>query len=189
MQRASSVEKQHWIGGKSKSIASCLTSPTYIRDHQCHTWICFCLWIQTLSSNDVLILFQTSASNRSVARIESVLRVEPSFFFICGGAIIDQRSLLVGHIFIKTLLKTSTTPRVLPSHDCWDHQFGLLRFIGVCFMLYDQVLHHGKKHPTLTEWKSTCGVRQIWSESLNSREECYSSFFSSWERCKRTWYM
>ena len=48
----------------------------------------------------------------------------------------------------------------LPSHDCWDHQFGLLRFIGGCFLLCDQDLHHGEKHPTLAEWKSTCGVRQ-----------------------------
>ena len=148
MQRASSVEKQHWIGGKSKSIACCLTSPTYyaIINDQCHTWICFCLWIQTLASNDVLILFQTSASNRSVARIESVLRVEPSFFFICGGAIIDQRSLLVGHIFIKTLLKTSTTPRVLPSHDCWDHQFVLLVFVLCCMIKFYTMVKTSDPH-------------------------------------------
>ena len=30
------------------------------------------------------------------------------FFFSCGGTIIDQRSLLVGHIFNLTLLITST---------------------------------------------------------------------------------
>ena len=65
-------------------------------------------------------------------------------FFICEGAIIDQGSLLVDHISINTFLKTSTTLKAFRSNDCWDHQFGLLRFIGGWFLLYDQDLHHSK---------------------------------------------
>ena len=56
--------------------------------------------------------------------------------------------------------KHHRSSNTLPSHDCWDHQLGLLRFNGGCFLLCDQDLHHSKKHPTPTEWKSTCGVRQ-----------------------------
>ena len=43
------------------------------------------LWLQSVvgqPSNEVLILFQTSASNRSVATIESALRVEHSFLHL-----------------------------------------------------------------------------------------------------------
>ena len=44
--------------------------------------ICLWLWTGTLASNDVLILFQTSPSNRSVATLESALRVERSVFHL-----------------------------------------------------------------------------------------------------------
>ena len=93
--------------GKTKVHLCLMLDPSARLDYRTlSSWTCYStlnrpLHLNTnLASNNVLILFQTSPSNRTVATLESALRVERTFFFVRGGAIIDQRSLLVGHIFI-----------------------------------------------------------------------------------------